>query len=146
MVNFLLGQQSGYTKYPCFLCLWDSRAKQEHWIKRVWPERTEMIVGKNNVICDPLVPREKIIFPPLHIKLGLIKQFVKALDKDGQCLKYICQVFPGLSIEKLKVGIFNGPDIWKLIKDRNFTNNMNQLELNAWQSFVEVVEKFLGNH
>ena len=84
-----------------------------------------MVVAENNVICNPLVP-------PLHIKLGLIKQFVKALDKDGQCLKYICQVFPGLSIEKLNVGIFNGPDIWKLIKDRNFTNNMNQLELNAW--------------
>ncbi|CAH0552824.1 unnamed protein product [Brassicogethes aeneus] len=27
MVNFLLGQQSGYTKYPCFICLWDSRVK-----------------------------------------------------------------------------------------------------------------------
>ena len=26
MVNFLLGQQGGYTKYPCFLCLWDSRS------------------------------------------------------------------------------------------------------------------------
>jgi hypothetical protein len=26
MVNFLFGQQSGYTKYPCFLCLWESRA------------------------------------------------------------------------------------------------------------------------
>jgi len=51
-----------------------------------------------------------------------------------------------LSIEKLKGGIFDGPDIRKLIKDRNFTSNMNQLELNAWQSFVEVVEKFLGNH
>ena len=25
MVNFLLGQQSGLTKYPCFLCMWDSK-------------------------------------------------------------------------------------------------------------------------
>ena len=25
MVNFLLGQQSGCTKFPCFLCIWDSR-------------------------------------------------------------------------------------------------------------------------
>jgi hypothetical protein len=25
MVNCLLGQQSGYTNYPCFLCLWNSR-------------------------------------------------------------------------------------------------------------------------
>ena len=30
MVNFLLGQQGGYTKYPCFLCLWDSQAKDKH--------------------------------------------------------------------------------------------------------------------
>ena len=30
MVSILLGQQMGYTKYPCFHCLWDSRAKNEH--------------------------------------------------------------------------------------------------------------------
>ena len=34
MVNFLLGQQSGYTKYPCFLCLWYSRARDQHWKKK----------------------------------------------------------------------------------------------------------------
>ena len=27
MAIFLLGQQGRYTKYPCFLCLWDSRAE-----------------------------------------------------------------------------------------------------------------------
>ena len=26
MVNYLLGQQSGYTKFPCYLCMWGSRA------------------------------------------------------------------------------------------------------------------------
>ncbi|KAF5283084.1 hypothetical protein FQR65_LT14101 [Abscondita terminalis] len=30
MVNFLLGQQSGYTKFPCFICLWNSRAKKDY--------------------------------------------------------------------------------------------------------------------
>ena len=30
MVNLLLGQQGGYVKYPCFLCLWDSRADDQH--------------------------------------------------------------------------------------------------------------------
>ena len=29
MVNFLLGLQSGYVKYPCFICLWISRSKDE---------------------------------------------------------------------------------------------------------------------
>jgi len=42
-----------------------------------------MVVGEKNVIAEPLVDRSKIILPPLHIKLGLMKQFVKALDKDG---------------------------------------------------------------
>jgi hypothetical protein len=26
----LLGQQAGYTKYPCFMCEWDSRARSQH--------------------------------------------------------------------------------------------------------------------
>lgn len=83
MVNFLLGQQSGYTKYPCFLCLWDSRDKKNHWVKKEWPKRENMVVGQKNVINEASVQRENIILPPLHIKLGLMKQFVKALDKNG---------------------------------------------------------------
>ena len=38
-----------------------------------------------------------IILPPLHIKLGLMKQFVKALNRSGDCFGYICSTFPGLS-------------------------------------------------
>ena len=34
MVNFLLGQQGGHTKYPCFLCYWDSKANEEHWARK----------------------------------------------------------------------------------------------------------------
>ncbi|GBN71750.1 hypothetical protein AVEN_92763-1 [Araneus ventricosus] len=79
MVNFLLGQQSGHTKYPCFLFLWNSRDKIHHWVRKEWPKRENM---EKYVINNPLVGREKIIFPPLHIKLGLMKQFVKALDKS----------------------------------------------------------------
>lgn len=33
ILTMLLGQQAGYTKYPCFLCLWDSRAREQHWKK-----------------------------------------------------------------------------------------------------------------
>ena len=102
MVNFLLGQQSGYTKYPCFICLWDSRDRANHWVKTDWTLWETLNVGDKNVINEPLVSRDRIIFPPLHIKLGLIKQFVKALDKDGECFRYICHLFPGLSVEKLK--------------------------------------------
>jgi len=40
-----------------------------------------MVVGGQNVINEPLVARDRIILPPLHIKLGLMKQFVKALNR-----------------------------------------------------------------
>ena len=30
MVEFLLGLQGGYTKFQCFICLWDSRAREQH--------------------------------------------------------------------------------------------------------------------
>ena len=52
MVCLLLGQQSGYTKYPCFLCLWDSRARQKHWVQKEWPIRKEINVGdKTSQMC-----------------------------------------------------------------------------------------------
>lgn len=76
-----------------------------------------MTVGAANVINEPLADKEKIILPPLHIKFGLMKQFVKTLDKNGDGFKYICRSFLGPNTEKLKAGVFNGPQILKLIKD-----------------------------
>jgi len=62
----------------------DSRNRAQHYTKKDWPVREELVPCRaRNVINNPLVDREKIVFPPLHIKLGLIKQFTKALDKDG---------------------------------------------------------------
>ena len=84
--------------------------------------------------------------PPLHIKLGLMKQFVKALNKNGGCFKYLCRFFPGLSLEKLKAGIFDSPQIRKLISDPKFTKNMTDVQHSAWSSFVSLVKNFLGNH
>lgn len=145
MVNFLLGQQSGYTKYPCFICMWDSRDRAQHYVKKEWPAREQLVPGASNIINAPLVDREKILFPPLHIKLGLMKQFTRALDKDGRCFNYLCRAFPGVTMEKLKAGIFDGPQIRQLIKDTEFENTMNTLESAAWRSFVQVVTNFLGN-
>ena len=33
----LLEQQPGYTKFPCFLCERDSRARNVHWTQERWP-------------------------------------------------------------------------------------------------------------
>ncbi|GBN35087.1 Tau-tubulin kinase 1 [Araneus ventricosus] len=45
-IGLLLGQQSGFTKFPCFICEWDSRDRESHWIKKIWPKRQEWIPGR----------------------------------------------------------------------------------------------------
>ena len=109
--------------------------------------REELVPCKErNYINDPLVDRERILFLPLHIKLGLIKLLTKALIKDGNCFTYLYQAFPGLTMEKLKAGIFDGHQTWQLIRDPEFENSMKEVELGAWKAFVLVVMKFLGNN
>ena len=60
-----------------------------------------------------------IILPSLHIKLGLFKNFVKALDKNGAGFHYFKEKFPRVSDSKIKEGIFVGPHIRALIRDGN---------------------------
>lgn len=74
-----------------------------------------------------------------------MKQYVKSLQKDGDCFKYLCTKFPKLSEAKLKEGVFTGPDIRKLLTDPSFVETMNEKEKEAWVSFKDVVRKFLGN-
>ncbi|KAJ4444570.1 hypothetical protein ANN_06365 [Periplaneta americana] len=59
--------------------------KKEHWEKEEWPTRVEFDVSDENIQNEPVRESKKIILPPLHIKLGLMKQYVKALDKDDAC-------------------------------------------------------------
>ncbi|GFV37842.1 uncharacterized protein TNCV_2662551 [Trichonephila clavipes] len=113
------------------MCLWNSRDKQHLWSQKVWTLREELKVGTQNVINTPLGGRDLIILPPLHIKLGIMKQFVKALDKRGECFNFLSRKFPGLSIEKLKAVIFDGPQIRQLVKDSNFVKSMTEVESKA---------------
>ena len=74
-----------------------------------------------------------------------MKHFVKALDKDGDCINHLAKTFPGLSMEKLKAGIFDGPQICKLMQDPIFTTRMTVAKRAAWCSYVSVIREFLGN-
>ena len=146
VIALLLGMQGGYTKYPCFLCLWDSRADALHYQQKEWPQRVHFTPGSHNIQDTPLVERQKVLLPPLHIKLGLMKNFVKALNQDGEAFKYLEEKFPQISEAKIKGGIFVGPQIRELFKDTVFTSKMTGLELRAWNGFKSVVENFLGNN
>ncbi|GBM05658.1 hypothetical protein AVEN_190017-1 [Araneus ventricosus] len=142
MLTMLLGKQAGCTKYPCFLCFWDSRARDLHWTKTEWSLRGALTPGEENVINTTLVPPEKVLLPPLHIKLGLTKQFIKSLPKYGECFRYLCSKFPKLSEAKLKEGVFTGTDIRKLLSDSFFSKTMGDKEKEEWGSFKESAQVF----
>ena len=62
--------------------------------------------------------------PPLRIKLGIIKQFVKALDHESVAFKHLEVVFPNLLEAKVKAGIFVGPQIKKLMQNPEFSGKL----------------------
>jgi len=145
VVALLMGLQLGYIKHMCFLCLWDSRDNSSHYVRQQWPTRNSYKIGEANIKTTPLVKCDKIILPPLHIKLGLMKSFVKTLDSKNNGYQYLHQKFPSLSKDKLRAGVFNGPHIREVMKDENFDVTLNDIEMEAWLSFKTVVGNFLGN-
>ena len=126
MLVFLLGLQGGYTKYSCFLCLWNSRVDGEHYEIIHWPTREELTPGIYNVMREPLKSPEKVLLPPLYIKLGLVKQCIKALDFEGEVFQEFLSMFPRLSEAKIKGGIFVGPEINPILKSKTLEEKMNE--------------------
>ncbi|GBM57456.1 hypothetical protein AVEN_77472-1 [Araneus ventricosus] len=60
----------------------------------MWLKRQFLIPGVKKEEKEPLVASEKILLPPLHIKLGLMKNFVKAMDCGGSGFQYLRLKFP----------------------------------------------------
>ena len=87
------------------------------------------MLESKNIIAEQLIPCDKKIFPPVHIKVGLMKQFINALDKEHDCFQYHCKSFQSLSSEKLKACIFDGPQIEQLMRDHSFCDSMNEVDL-----------------
>ena len=141
----VLQSRRKYCLYPCLVCLSESRPKDSHWAHKTWPERKTLQSGTKNIIHGPLVSWDKIILPPLNIKLGLMKQYVRGLDKDEHFFRNLCSAFPGLSKEILKAQISDGPKIEKMSRDKDYMASMTVIEKWARTAFVDVVNNFLWN-
>ena len=63
------------------------------------------------MVAEPLFDRDNIIIHPLHVKLGLVKNFIKSLDKTGEAK------FSKLSVSKIQEGVFTRPEVKKIMKD-----------------------------
>ena len=85
-----------------------------------------------NVENQPLEEQSKILLPSTHLKLGLLNNFVKAMNQDEATFTYLWEKFPRLSQEKLKEGIFIGPQIRDIIKDVYFDKLLLGDEKAAW--------------
>ena len=141
----LLGLQQEFKNYCCFVCEWDSRARSLHYSRRDWLSRKSLEPGIINVENQPLVKTSKILLPSMHLKHGLMKNFVNAMNKEEVAFTYLWEKFPRLSEAKLKEGVFIGPQIRDLIKDEYFDTLLQGEEKAAWESFKFVVKAFLGN-
>jgi hypothetical protein len=58
------------------------------------PLYSEITPGQKNVVHPALVAKSKNYLPPLHIKLHLIKIFVKVMDSESERLPVYGKCFP----------------------------------------------------
>ena len=84
----------GYIKYSCFLCLWDSQDEDKNYVRQEWPTRQRLEPDLHKVQSHPLVEPNKKLLPSLHIKSGLTKNFVKAINKADRGFAFLQQKFP----------------------------------------------------
>ncbi|GBN28116.1 hypothetical protein AVEN_72131-1 [Araneus ventricosus] len=95
---------------------------------------------KHPLLAEP----HKIIITPLLIKLGLVKNLVNAMDKNGPTFKYLHEKFPRLSVAKIKKTF-----LWGLSLNRfSETPSLRLLrskEKQVWDAFYQVSTNFLGN-
>lgn len=104
VVGILTGVKKGFSSYQCFLCVWEGRKRHLHYTNHKWDARVHFKLGQFSIDHIPLVESNKVILPPLHIKLGLIRSFICALDHESEAFKYLKTVFPGVSDAKIKAG------------------------------------------
>lgn len=88
------------------MCLWDTRFKGNQYQKHDWIDRASAPNLRGNVIHPALMDKEKVLMPPLHIKLGIVKNFIKSIVGRPEVFECLRKIFPRLSIAKIKEGIF----------------------------------------
>jgi hypothetical protein len=103
---------------------------------------------EENTATDPLADIHKmyVLVPPQHIKLGLMKNSIKAMSRNEEGFRYLVRKFPRISDAKIKEGTFVGPQIKWVMNDRNSDEVLEAAKKRAWKAFKLVVDNFLGIH
>ena len=103
------------------------------------------VPGEKCIRNRPILDEDKFLLSPLHITLGLLKNFVKAVNKHGKGFEYLREKLPNLSDSKLKRGIFIGPQMCEIIDDDLLGHLLTEAEKSVWLTLQAVCLNFLGN-
>lgn len=146
MVAILCGIKQAYSKQQCLLCKWEGRADDYHYDYE-WDARDQRVVGEFSIVFEPLIDAESVILPPLHIKLGLIKNYLVALyRRNPETLEFLIAFFKNqLSPAKVTAGGLNGKQCNQLFVNADFLGMLDPLEKRALLGIRDVCQKFLGN-
>ena len=74
-----------------------------------------------------------------------MKNFVKALVRNGAAFQPLSTVFSNLSTAKLKKGIFVEPQVREVLKGTDFEEILNLIELRARETFKSECSGFFDN-
>lgn len=146
VVNMLRGLKGGYPKHMCFICNWNTRFKGDQYQYDGWKNRPESEELTESMIHKPLVPIDKILLPPLHIKLGIVKKFVGAIAKREEVYECLHKIFPKLSKQKLMAGTAKFNNFHSKFAKLNTLNtclyfSYIQIRCTGWSRYKKTYEK-----
>ena len=120
--------------------LWNSHVDNQ----QEWMLRQGLKSGMHDIQSHPLIEPNKILLA--HIKLGVMKNFVKTMERESSGFAFLQKKFPQISMEKLNAGIFDDPQIRELMNNPTFNKALGKAKLSAWHSLKSIVINFQGNH
>lgn len=88
--------------------------------------------GAEKYSAFQIVHSGKVLLTPLHIKIGLMKNFLKVMVKTKLAFKYPLEKFPRLSEAKIKDGVFVSPQIRQLVRNYEFHHVLGGREMLTW--------------
>lgn len=74
---------------------------------------------------EPLVLSSEVLILPLHIKLGLIKHFLRQFYSESKAsIKHMHELIPKVSEAMLQAGVSVGPQVKRLMKSERIIWNV----------------------
>ena len=144
MISVVLALQAVHTKHLCF-CVCGTQGLMIALTHKL-AGCLEQVLHRSRKCQICLFDPQNILLPSLLIKLGLMKSYINALDKDGSTCTFLRMKFPRTFEAKLLVGVFDLPQIRELTKDEDSTASLSAAGKIAWIAFRVVISNFLGKH